>query len=208
MPIREHQYVIGTDSSEGLPKGDESFGVIMDKWSRNVVATFNGQIPPDEFAIMINIASRLYNKALQAPENNNHGYAVCQELDRMNGEIYMTTRKSPDGRETTTKLGWSTDARTRPLMLDQMEEEIRKNTSELRDPDIIAQCETFIRREKDGKPEADGAFCDDGVIARAICGQVISEKPYRAKAQHSDTRRRIAYHEATHRHNGGMGYKG
>ena len=63
-------------------------------------------------------------------------------------------------------------------MLDQLEEEIRKGVFEMRDADLIAQCETFVKNEKTGKPEADGDYLDDGVIALAINGMVIQEFPY------------------------------
>lgn len=206
LPSSSYSYVIGADSSEGLPKGDESFGVVRDCWARNVVACFHGAYPPDIFANYINKVSFFYNKALQAPENNNHGYATCQELDKMDGPIYKTVRTSPDGKETITKLGWTTDARSRPLMLDSTEEEIRKASCELRYDVLINQFETFIRREKDGKPEADGDFCDDGVISFAIAGQVISSMPRKIDSKTHNARQRLIVEERTKRRNGGFRY--
>jgi len=183
MPRKDYQYAIGADTSEGLPKGDEAFGVVRDKWTRNVVATFNGLIATDDFALKLQQAGKLYNGAEVAPENNNHGHSVCQDLKNMDCKLYYTKKVSEGtGKVAVIKAGFSTTSTTRPLMLDQLEEEIRRNAIELRDEDIIAQCRTFIKNEKTGKPEADGVFLDDGVIATAICGIIIQETPYKAKA--------------------------
>ena len=179
LPKTDYQYVVSADTSEGLPKGDESFLVVRDKHTRNVVACANGLFKTDEFAIKLQQAAKLYNAAKTAPENNNHGYSVCQDLITMDCDLYRTKRVSPaDGKETITKAGWTTDARTRPTMLDQLEEEIRKDAIELRDEVLIGQCKTFVRNEKRGRPEADGSFFDDGVMACAIGSAVIKELPY------------------------------
>ncbi|RLC79529.1 MAG: hypothetical protein DRI61_07700 [Chloroflexi bacterium] len=183
LPRKDYQYAIGADTSEGLVKGDESFGVIRDKWTRNVVATFNGLYATDDFAVKLQQAGRFYNNADVAPENNNHGHSICQDLKNMDCKLYYTKKLNEStGKVSIIKAGFSTTSATRPLMLDQLEEEIRRNSIELRDEDLIAQCETFIKNEKTGKPEADGVFLDDGVIAMAICGIIIQEAPYKAKA--------------------------
>ena len=86
-------------------------------------------------------------------------------------EDKITKKKIP------VKPGFTTSSTSRPLILDQLAEEIEKETAELRDADIISQCETFINNLK-GKPEADGDFLDDLVMATAIGGQAIKDHPY------------------------------
>jgi len=183
MPIRDYQYVLSADTSEGLAKGDEAFGVVRDKWTRNVVAVANGAFEPDDWAVKIQKIGQYYNKAITAPENNNHGYSVCSDLKTIDCNLYWTRKISPDGKITRTKAGFTTTSASRPQMLDQLEEEIRKEVIELRDEDILTQCETFVKDEKTGKAQADGLFLDDGVIATAIGGVVIQEHPYKAPAK-------------------------
>ena len=180
LPKKGMQYVNSGDTAEGLAKGDECFGVVRDKFTRNVVATYHGCISPDDFALRMQKVGQYYNNAKTAPENNNHGYSVCSDLKKEDCNLYYTRRIDNKGKVTIVKAGWSTTSASRPQMLDQTEEEIRKGTFEMRDGVLIAQCETFVKNEKTGKPEADGEYLDDGVIALAIGGMVIQEFPYEA----------------------------
>lgn len=199
LPRKGAQYVVSGDTSEGLPKHDEAFGVVRDKYTRNVVAAFNGEYEPDDFANKLQIVGAFYNKALVAPENNNHGYSVCSDLQKMNCNLYWTERKGKDGKITRVKPGFTTTSASRPQMLDQADEDIRKDACEVRDPVILSQMETFVRNEKSGKPEADGEFLDDGVLAFAIGGQVIQERPYKPKPNATRVKR-----EATRPANAGF----
>ncbi len=178
LPKKGMQYVNAGDTAEGLAKGDECFGVVRDKFTRNVVATYHGCYSPDDFAIKMQKVDRFYNGAKTAPENNNHGFSLCSDLKKMDCNLYYTRKINAEGKTSIIKAGWSTTAASRPQMLDQLEEEIRKGSVELRDGVLIAQCETFVKNEKTGKPEADGEYLDDGVIGLAIGGMVIQEFPY------------------------------
>jgi len=181
-PVPGSQYVNSGDTAEGLAKGDECFGVVRNKWTRHIAATYNGIWDPDDFALKMWLVEKYY-KARTAPENNNHGFSVCSDLFQWGSNLYFSTvERMQEGKvvEVVTKKGFSTTAVTRPQMLDQMEEEIRKGAFELRDPVLIAQAKTFIKNQKTGKPEADGSFLDDGILACAIGGLVIQKEPYKA----------------------------
>ena len=183
LPKEGNQYVLSADTAEGLAKGDEDFLTIRDKWTRNVVATANGAYPTDDWAVKIQIAAKFFNEAETVPENNNHGHSVCQDLKTMDCKLYYTKHVNPNNeKETILKAGFTTTSQSRPLMLDQFEEEIRKGACELRCGILIAQCKTFVFNAKNGRPEADGQFLDDGVIATAIGSAIIKEKPYKVKA--------------------------
>jgi hypothetical protein len=207
FPRSDYQYVVSGDTSEGLPKGDESYGVVREKWTRNVVATFNGLYEPDDMAVKMNIVSKFFNNALVGPENNNHGYTTCLELQKMDSNLYRSKTRRSDGSVVSDKRGFTTTPKTRPIMLDQAEEEIRKAAVEVRDPDIINQMKTFVRSEKTGKPEADGDMLDDGVMAFAIAGQMITEHPFKLReSKKKEQQKRIVY-EAKKRKNGGFSFK-
>jgi len=183
LPKEGCQYVLSADTSEGLAKSDESFLTIRDKWTRNIVAAANGFYPTDDFAIKIFKAGKFYKDTDIVPENNNHGHAVCQDLRNMDCKLYYTKHTNPNNeKETIIKPGWTTTSQSRPLALDQLEEEIRKDAIELRDEVLIAQCKTFVFNAKNGKPEADGSFLDDGVISCAIGSAIIKEIPFKARS--------------------------
>jgi hypothetical protein len=177
LPKAGAQYVVSADTSEGLAKRDEAFCVVRDKWTRAVVACANGQYSPDDWAVKLFYIAKFFD-AECVPENNNHGFSVCSDLKNMDVRLYYT--KDKDG-NSTTRAGFTTDLRTRPLMLDQLEEEVRKSVFEMRDEVLISQCKTFIYNAKNGKPEADGKCLDDGVIACAIGSYIIKESPYKPK---------------------------
>ena len=204
MPKSYMQYSIGADTSEGLAKGDEAFAVVREKYTRNVVATIHGLIPPDDYARKIWLLAKLYNDADLAPENNNMGYAVCKDVEVMGCRLYYTPRMDQSQEGDTKKRGFTTSSKTRPLMLAQAEEEVRLIQCEIRDPDILGQMETFVRDPNTGRPEADGMFLDDGVMAFAICGQVMTEKPMKIKGSHDSIRSDLIAKRTRELRNGGF----
>jgi len=208
LPEPKYQYAVGGDTSEGLPKGDEAFGVIRNKYTRNVVACANGLYDPDQWAVKLHLIGKYYNDGHVAPENNNHGYSVCSDLKELDCNLFWTERKSEDGSVHKVKAGFTTDARSRPEMLDQMEEEIRNLVIELRDEVLIVQCGSFIRNEKTGKPEADGNLLDDGVMACAIAGAVIKLKPYKPNTDKYGHKEKQMMRQLTATSNMGLGFSG
>lgn len=184
LPNKNCQYVLSADVAEGLSKGDESFLIIRDKWTRNVVACANGHYAIDDFEDKIYKAQKLYGDVDTVPENNNHGVSICQGLKNRDCRLYHTKHINPNNdKETIIKPGWTTTSSSRPAALDQFEEEIRKGSIELRDEVLISQCRTFVYNDKNGRPEADGSFLDDGVMACAIGSAVIKELPYKNKGK-------------------------
>ena len=179
------EYVYGGDTSEGLAKGDESFGVMRSKYTRNVVAVISGLIPNDDFELYSYLVCKYYNDALCAVESypSAYGLVVNKGLQKLGTRLYFS--KNAFGKESENP-GWEMNARSRPLMLDNAEEEIRKVSCEVRSGKILKQMQTFIRNpKKAGRPEAEGSMLDDGVIAFSIGSQVITEYPYHPRVDHA-----------------------
>ena len=99
------------------------------------------------------------------------------------GEIQPTEKE-------TNKRGYTTTTKTRPLFIDGAAHLIDKISVEMRDSDLLAECETFVVKDN-GKAEADGDFHDDCVIAWAIAQQVRKENPYKPKSSSSGKRRAL-----------------
>lgn len=205
FPNKVNEYALGGDVSEGLAKGDESYLVVRNKWTRNVVATANGLYGTDELAVLAQILSEWYGMCITGVESNNHGHSVNQDLKNMACNLYYTKKRHPEtGKISIVRAGWTTTSTTRPFMLDQLEEEVRRCAAEFRDPDILAQMKTFVRDEKTGKPQADGDLLDDGVIATAICGIMIQEHPYKPTHDKDRARKRQQHDQVKHRKNAGF----
>ena len=180
------------------------------KITRNLVASFRGHITPEDFAKKLQLLAWYFNEADVAPENNNHGYTTARELESMSHcKLYYTRKEEmKDGvKMVTPKRGFTTDLRTRPELLNQMAHEIDKAACELRDATLIGQCSTFIRNgDKGGRPEADGEFLDDGVIACGIAGYVIQEIPFKAAIKKINAAQREAVEKRVKMRNGGFGF--
>lgn len=206
LPKPNHQYTLAGDTAEGLLKGDESFGVAIDKSNSNTVASWNVHIPPEDFSAQLRLVGWWFNECDIAPENNNHGYTTCKDLEgKSHVKLYHT--KSELSGETTKKRGFSTTNKTRPEMLNRLAQIIDKASGELRCPVLIAQCYTFIRNgDKGGKPEASGSFLDDGVIARAIADYVTEELPYEPTGPKHVGAQREAVEKRLHHKNAGFGF--
>lgn len=210
LPQALHQYACGADSSEGLPKGDKSSMVITDKTTGHTVATINYLKAPEDFASDVALACWYFNEADCGPENNNHGYTTARELEaKSHVKLYYTkVEETIDGvLKETPKRGFTTDRRTRPLILDNLAHLIDKCAVELRDQELIEQCGTFIRNaDRGGRPEADGEFKDDLIFARAIADFISEEIPFQNASPKSNTAQREAVDGRRKTHNGGFGF--
>lgn len=206
FPRQHHQYTFGGDAAEGLTHGDESAGIIVDKSSGNVVASWNYKTPPEDFLEDIALAVWYYNEADTAPENNKDGYTVCLGLSQKS-HVKLYYARNEKG-EATDKRGFSTSSKTRPDMLNRMAHLIDKAAIELRDPVLIGQCETFIRNgDKAGKPMADEGFLDDMVISCAIACYVTDQLPFVTKQPRVTAAQREAVIARQRHKNGGFAFK-
>ena len=83
---------------------------------------------------------------------------------------YVYSKRSVNERtmKRTRKIGFSTDSVTRPLILSEMEEVVRKELCVEFDDREIPEMFTFTYNDKN-RPEAQSGKHDDCVMADAIC---------------------------------------
>jgi len=168
------QIVIGADTAEGIGK-DYSCAVALDVRTNNTVMTYMGQSDPDVFAQDLNLMGRFLNKALIAPESNSIGSSTCLFLSKVYPREFIL-KETIANKE---RLGWWTDNRKRRNMIVDLIQEIRQRSTELRDPDLIHQCLTFVQEK--GVMGAAAGEHDDFVFARMIAGQLRDKYPYTAR---------------------------
>lgn len=167
-PEKGRRYVIAADPSEGVG-GDPSAAVVYDWETGEHVASVLGQYAPYELAKVLAEIGREYNDATVAPERNNHGHAVIQALQREHR--YKKIYEHDDE-----KLGWPTNAVTRPVMLDLLEDAHRRGLWKSADRALLGQVRTFVISAS-GKSEAAPGEQDDLVLAAAIGWAVRQRKP-------------------------------
>jgi len=166
-------YVIGADVAEGTG-GDFSVATIMDEDTTETVARWRGDAEPSEFGEILEQLGRFYNGALIACEINNHGLTTVQRLRDLNYDNLYRREKGIDERyETfTSSLGWKTDRKTKPLMINALAEAIL--THKLKDYDItfIRECMSYVVDDR-GRTNAQKGEHDDTIISTAIALQVF-----------------------------------
>ena len=100
---------------------------------------------------------------------------MCSELYKIYKKVYKVITGT--GEHKREKLGWTTDQRTRREMIAHLQTEIREDSTELRDIDLIDQCLGFVRKPNH-KIEAQEGKHDDYVIARMIAGEMRILYPF------------------------------
>lgn len=174
MPKPGGEYVIGADVAEGLANGDFSVADIIDVKSLKTVARWRGHIDPDRFGNVLDQLGRFYNYALIGCEINNHGLTTVQRLrDLFYTNLYRRERGIDERfEESTSKLGWKTDLRTKPLMVDYLAEAIRDRLITDLDVVFVREAMTYVI-DDNGRTNAEEGTFDDTVIAKAIALQMF-----------------------------------
>ena len=162
-PKPGHRYVIGVDTAEGLPHGDNSVACVLDARSGRQVAELVCKEEPSAFARMVCALGRWYNDAFIVVERNKDGLAVLSRLDE--DFLYPRLYVHDDDQ----RFGWPNNAKTRPLLIAKGQEMVRDAADTIASRALIEEMLTFVRN-KVGRPEAagkgkPGGMKDDRVFA-------------------------------------------
>jgi len=174
MPEEGKFYVIGADVSEGLITGDYSAAVVYDE-DYNLCASWHGHIDPDLFGIELVKLGKFYNDAYLGIERNNHGHATIRSVLRQEyWNIYYQKTYEKVTDSVTQKVGWLTNSKTKPLMIDKLTEFIREKWIGMPWDTLVSECMTYVKQD-DGKTGAQSGSHDDTVMATAIALQLLLE---------------------------------
>lgn len=183
LPDPEKDYALGADVAEGLEHGDRGSIDVLDE-TGNQVAHWFGHIDTDQFAKIIAIIGKMYagkngRAAYAAPERNNHGHAVLNVLR----DIYPISRiyqeehhDKEDEDEETGRLGWLTTRKSKPIIISNLNEQLRNNTSGIRWIGTVTELNTYVYDSKGSMNAIEGAF-DDQVMSYAIALEMVVRMP-------------------------------
>ena len=163
-------YLIAADCSEGVEAGDPMSAVVLNREKATESAWVTGHLDPNEAAKCLFALGQFYNWGWLAVEDNGPGLAVLLELQRLG---YPRLYKRTDVMETgaTPRLGWHTDARTRPLALGSLRSMLKTKTWGVASERMLKQCSTFCK-QGDGGYRANSGSHDDDVMAAAIAAHL------------------------------------
>lgn len=169
-------YYIGADVSMGVRGGDWSVAQVFDSKKRQV-AVFRAQVHPDYFAEILVALGYFYNTAKLIIESNNHGILTCTRVgkDYAYPNFYTEVVYDKLSDKETIKLGFHTNVKTKPLIVDQLRAALREGEVELNDKVTIRELMTYIVNEN-GAMEAETGCHDDCVMALALVNHIHEGK--------------------------------
>lgn len=173
-PERGKRYVIGADTSQGLATGDRSAATVWEAKTWRMVAKWHGHIDPDLYGEQLQYLGNYYNQAVLAVEINNHGFTTMNKLKNLNYPMLFQMERYDESVDKMSRaLGFRTDRKTKPLIIDHLASCIREQLIETHDKELISECITYIREEDGGTNAQEGCY-DDLVMASAIALFVLS----------------------------------
>ncbi|MDD6769682.1 hypothetical protein [Inconstantimicrobium porci] len=173
-PEEGNYYCIGADVAEGTIDGDYSVAYVGDT-QYDICCRYRTHIDPDLYADELVKLAKYYNEAYLAVENNNHGHAVIRKIQALEYYNLFFTKSYDKINDTVQqKVGWTTTAKTKPMMIDKMKEFIRNMWLGIKDKVLLKECITYIICD-DGSFNAQEGCHDDCVMATGILLQALLE---------------------------------
>lgn len=189
MPQANEKLYCGADVATGRARDYSAFS-IQNKAGEEL-AFYKGQIPLNKFEDLLWKTCKTFKKPLLAPESNDIGLGLCSNLQTKGyPHLYYSRRvlrkKGHSKPEVEDIPGWYTTKKTRPIIIDSLETDIRTGELDTRDPFFCAEAHTFIYDERN-RPVAmnkdksssgsddvldDTIYTDDSIFAKAITNHI------------------------------------
>ena len=164
-------YIIGADPGLGVQR-DWSVAQVLNS-SGEQVAVWRGQADPDYFATVLYHLGRFYNDATVIVESNSHGILTCTRLgkDMAYPAFYTETVFDKITDAETTKLGFTTSSKSKPLVIDKLRASIRDGNVIVNDATTLDEMQSYIVTESGGM-EAEAGCHDDCVMSLALANHI------------------------------------
>ena len=190
-PDSDKSYAIGADVATGRGL-DYSAAYVIDLSRMSLVAEFHGKLDADEFAEQLHFLGRWYESARIAVEmGGGYGEPVVISLrDGRKGRPHYprlyrhTIADRADGHQLA-NYGFPINTKTRPQLINQMEQAIREKLLPGLSSELAMECRTFIRQSTLPSPRAMEGNNDDRVFACALALEM-----YRQYGKHERRARR------------------
>ena len=194
QPERNTAFFIGADVASGRSRDYSSY-TIMDRYGEEYEC-FKGKIPPDRFADLLMQRGEKYNYATIAPEGNDIGLSTVHRIQNEGyPKLYYTTQFLKEKGESKPKEekipGWLTTSKNRPVIIDELETDVRMGELKVKDPFFVNEAYTFIYDERNrpvamGKENRnrksnddgmeDAQYTDDAIMGKAITNYIRKGK--------------------------------
>lgn len=164
---------IGVDTADGVVDGDFSVATVLEAISGRQVATLTARIRPDLFAAKLAKLARVFFPGPIGVEKSSSGGTVILELERLGlGDRIYRHRDWDERGRMKTRRGWNTTAKSKPLMIDELEVAIRRRDVILSSKVTLDECLVYEYKETTEHSGAPTGYHDDHVMALAIAWQM------------------------------------
>jgi|TARA_Y100000310_G_scaffold84594_1_gene81509 hypothetical protein len=167
--VAGRRYCFPVDPSEG--SYDPALGVIIDAETHEEVAKYYGKIPIDEQARIISELYTRYNKPYTAPERNASGLTLIEKLKDMGIANFYHSDKAKQ------KPGFWTSSATRPVMLQDLAENIRLRQYRIYDEVEVREFQSFVRTDRHPNGVALGGTHDEAPMVWGIYAMMRKQLP-------------------------------
>lgn len=197
------QYIVVVDSSSGrdtATEGTDYFAIeVINHRTLEQVAEYHARgIDADVVAQQAFLIAQLYGPEylpwLAVEITGGYGVSIANKLYRYYRYAMLYFRRPAEQKKEKAeqRLGWSTDVKTKPLIVDHMKELLRTGHDGVRSKGLAGEMQTFVKDEK-GKMGAEEDYFDDRLDAYMVAQYIASEKPMRRSRKISTApRRRVA----------------
>ena len=204
-PNYNHTYIVSADVARGDGEDFSACHVLdITDESPTQVAEYKGSLGTKDFGNFLTVLSTEYNSALLIVERESYGWATLNQIierqykntfyssaDLKYVDVQRQLSNKYDSDEKKLVPGFSTNIKTRPLVIDNLEHYFREMAVEIRSKRTIAELETFIW--KNGKPMAMEHYNDDLIMSLAI-GLWIRDTALRLRQEGIDLTREAMGH--------------
>ncbi|MBE6066197.1 MAG: hypothetical protein E7211_00635 [Clostridium lundense] len=171
IPQANMKYYIGVDTSEGVAQ-DYSTCVVLDAEGKECAMFKNNKIKPYEFAEIVDLLGRYYNKGLLIVEKASGGHSVIERLRYDYKYLNMMKYKTYDTRgKAVINVGFDTNSKTKGIIINDFREMFEKGQIQLNSKEILEEMKVFVVNDN-GSMGAMSSYHDDLVmgVALAIAG--------------------------------------
>lgn len=169
-PNKYKSYLLGVDTASGDPNGDFSAAVMIDITDKNkyeLVATYYDHVSLKEYSAQILRVLEKY-RPLVVIERNSYGQAIIEDVRASDYPyIYIETKWDVMKNAFSERIGFTTSAKSRPVLMAKLVDTITSNKLEIKCPRLRYEFLHFVYNDK-GKAEAETGFHDDMIFALGL----------------------------------------